>query len=134
MAWKTVISMVKYIEPGETIGYGRTYTAQSRRLIATLPTGYADGYSRRLSNRGTVIIRGQKAPVVGRVCMDQMTVDVTAIPDVAPGDEVLLLDRDSYTADHMAQAIGTIGYEVACGISARVTRTYIRGKNADSPQ
>ena len=92
--------------------------------LATIPTGYADGYDRRLSNRGTVLIHGCKAPVVGRVCMDQMMVDVTDIPDVGLGDEVLLLGKE-YTADDMAADIGTIGYEIVCGISARVPRRYI---------
>lgn len=125
MTWKTVVSMLKTIEPGETVGYGRTYRAATSRIIATLPTGYADGYNRLLSNRGIVLINGQRAPIVGRICMDQMTVDVTDIPGVRPGDEVILFDSTSYTADDMAEAIGTIGYEIVCDVSARVTRIYL---------
>ena len=94
-------------------------------MIATLPTGYADGYNRLLSNKGFVLIHGKKAPIVGRICMDQMMVNVTDIDDVKPADEVVLLDGDHYTADDMAVMIGTIGYEIVCNISARVTRIYI---------
>ena len=93
--------------------------------VATLPTGYADGYNRLLSNKGRVFIHGHAAPIVGRVCMDQMLVDVTDIPNVQLGDEVVLLNRDTYTADDMAEELGTIGYEIVCDISARVTRVYM---------
>lgn len=124
LTWKTVVSMVKSLQAGESVGYGRTFVADHEMRIATLPTGYADGYNRQLSNKGFVIIHGRKAPIVGRVCMDQMTVDVTEIPEVQPDDEVILLNDSTYTADDMAQSIGTIGYEVVCNISSRVTRVY----------
>ena len=123
LCWKTVVSMVKTVHAGETVGYGRTYTATKDTVIATLPTGYADGYFRSLSGRGCVIINGKKAPIVGRVCMDQMTVDVTGIENIHPGDEVILIG-DGYTADDMAKDAGTIGYEIVCGISKRVERIY----------
>ncbi len=125
LEWKTVVSMVKTVHPGETVGYGRTYRADADRVIATLPTGYADGYNRLLSNCGQVLINGQSAPIIGRVCMDQMMVDVTGIDGVRPGDEVTLLNHDTYTADDMAETIGTIGYEIVCDISARVERVYL---------
>ena len=128
LEWKSVISMVKEVLPGETIGYGRSFRADRVMRIATIPTGYADGYSRRLSNCGYVLIHGQKAPITGRVCMDQMMVDVTGIPDVGIGDVVTLLGTDggeTLTADDMAQMIDTIGYEIVCGISKRVERVYI---------
>ena len=96
--------------------------------IATIPTGYADGYSRMLSNKGYVLIHGQKANVVGRICMDQMMVDITDIPDVVIGDEVILIGQ-GYSADDMAHDIGTIGYEVLCNISKRVARVYINAPN-----
>ena len=115
--------MVKKVYPGETIGYGRTFEAQREMTVATLPVGYADGYNRLLSNKGHVLIHGKKAPVIGRVCMDQITVDVTAIPEVRQNDEVILLG-DGFTADQMAQLLGTIGYEIVCNISSRVERTY----------
>jgi len=127
MTWKTVVAMVKKVYLGETIGYGRTYIAKSDIYVATLPVGYADGYNRLLSNRGYVEINGKKAPVIGRVCMDQITVDVTGIPDVKQGDEVILMGTGAsaaLTADEMAQLTGTIGYEIVCDISKRVERIY----------
>lgn len=124
LTWKSVVSMVKKIHVGETIGYGRSYTANREMTVATIPTGYADGFSRTLSNHGYVLIGNQKAQIVGRVCMDQMMVDVSAVPNVKMGDEVILMDSH-YTADDMARTIGTIGYEVICGISKRVPRFYI---------
>lgn len=124
MKWKSVVSMIKIVEPGETIGYGRAYSVDKEMRIATIPTGYADGYNRRLSNKGFVIIRGQKAPIVGRVCMDQFMVDVTDIADVKNYDEVLLM-CDEFNADDMANILGTIGYEVICDIGKRVERVYV---------
>ena len=123
MSWKSVVSTVKQVRAGESVGYGRAYTAQSDIRLATIPTGYADGYSRSLSGRGCVWIRGRRAKVAGRVCMDQMMADVTDIPCEA-GDEVQLLG-DMYTADDMARDAGTIGYEIVCGISGRVPRVYV---------
>ena len=125
LEWKTVVSMVKRVHAGETIGYGRSYRVEKDMTVATLPTGYADGYNRLLSNKGRVFIHGHAAPIVGRVCMDQMLVDVTDIPDVKLGDEVVLLNSTNYTADDMAEELGTIGYEIVCDISARVTRVYV---------
>lgn len=127
LTWKSVVAMTKTVHPGETIGYGRTYAAEKDVVIATIPTGYADGYNRLLSNKGYVLINGMKAPVVGRVCMDQITVDVTDIPNVMMGTEVVLIGssgEEHITADEMANFIGTIGYEVICGIGKRVPRFY----------
>ena len=123
--WKSVISMVKKVKKGETIGYGRSYEAPNDRLIATISTGYADGYNRLLSNIGAVYIKDCKCPIVGRICMDQFMVDVTNCPNVSLGDEVELLN-EKYNADEMANEIGTIGYEVLCNISERVSRIYKR--------
>jgi alanine racemase len=128
MSWKSVVSMVKNVQPGDTIGYGRTFVVERPMRIATIPTGYADGYSRLLSNKGWVLINGNKAPIVGRVCMDQMMVDVTDIPGVASGEEVVLLGKsgeERITADDLANLYGTIGYEVVCGINKRVDRVYL---------
>lgn len=128
LEWKSVVAMVKEISKEKSIGYGRTYIATRQMKIATIPTGYADGYSRFMSNRGYVLIKGYKAPIVGRICMDQFMVDVSDIPDVKMGDEVVLLGRSgnqAITADDMAEIIGTIGYEVVCNISKRVPRVYI---------
>lgn len=128
MEWKSVISMVKSVHPGETIGYGRTYTVEKEMRIATIPTGYADGYNRALSNKGYVLIGGKRAPIVGRVCMDQFMVDVTDIQDVKAYDEVVLIGKSGdeiLTADDMAQMLGTIGYEVVCDVGKRVQRVYL---------
>lgn len=126
LTWKSVVSMVKTVKEGETIGYGRTYKTEKNMTVATIPTGYADGYNRHLSNKGFVLIRGAKAPIVGRVCMDQMMVDVTGI-DCQMGEEVVLLGTDEnnqFSADDMAQILGTIGYEIVCDIGRRVIRYY----------
>lgn len=123
MTWKSVVSMVKAVHPGETIGYGRTFTAEREMRVATIPTGYADGYSRALSNRGSVVIRGRRAPIVGRICMDQFMVDVSELPEVRAEDEVILMGP-GYTAEDMAGDAGTISYEVVCGISDRVTKLW----------
>lgn len=129
LSWKSVVSMVKEIKIGESVGYGRTFTATKNMKIATIPTGYADGYRRELSNKGYILINGQKAFIVGRVCMDQIMVDVTEI-DCKMADEVVLIGQSgnlSLTADYMAQTVGTIGYEIVCGISKRVPRKYVKG-------
>ncbi|MBQ8080988.1 MAG: alanine racemase [Clostridia bacterium] len=134
LSWKCTVATVKTIVPGDTVGYGRAYRAMSRRTIATLPVGYADGYSRALSDRGFVLIHGRRAPIVGRVCMDQMMVDVTEIGrPVLPGDEAVLLGRSGdavLTADQMAELIGTIGYEIVCNISDRVPRIFLNAETA----
>lgn len=128
MSWKSLVSMVKKVKPGDTIGYGRTFTVEQPMAIATIPTGYADGYNRLLSNKGWVLINGHRAPIVGRVCMDQMMVDITGIPSVKLGTEVVLMGKsgeEQITADDLAHLYGTIGYEVVCGINKRVDRVYL---------
>ncbi len=128
LSWKSVVSMVKDVKPGDTVGYGRSFTVQKPMTLATVPTGYADGYSRLLSGRGWALINGRKAPVVGRVCMDQMVLDVTGIPGVRMGSQVVLIGKsgdETITADDLAHLYGTIGYEVVCGISKRVDRIYL---------
>lgn len=128
MEWKSQISMVKDVHSGETIGYGRTYRVDKESRIATVTTGYADGLNRLLSNKGFVMINGNKAPIVGRVCMDQTLVDVTGIPNVKMGTRVTLIGKSGglvYTADDMAHDLGTIGYEIICNITKRVQRFYV---------
>ena len=128
MTWKSAISQVKTVHPGETIGYGRTYKVEKESRIATVTTGYADGLNRLLSNKGHVMIKGYKAPIVGRICMDQTLVDVTDIPDVKMGDKVVLIGKCGdleFTADDMAEELGTIGYEIICNITKRVQRFYV---------
>lgn len=124
LSWKSTVAMVKEVLPDETVGYGRTYRACKKVLIATIPTGYADGLSRKMSNVSCVLINGCKAPITGRVCMDQFMADVTGIPGVKMGDEVIIIG-EGRTADDIAEETGTIGYEVLCGISKRVERRYI---------
>ncbi len=123
LRWRTEIARLKDLPPGHAIGYGTTFHTGRASRIATLPVGYADGYNRRLSNRGEVLVRGQRAPVVGRVSMDLVTIDVTDIADAALGDEVVLLG-DDITVEELAAKLDTITYEVFCSISARVPRVY----------
>lgn len=125
MTVKSVVSMVKEINENNTINYGRTFKADKKMRIATVTAGYADGYPRLLSNKGYVLINGKKANIVGRICMDQMCVDVTDI-DVKMGDEVILFGKD-LSVDTLADLIGTINYEIICGISPRVPRITING-------
>ena len=125
MELRSTVSQVKLIQPGESVSYGRTFTAQRPTLLATVTCGYADGWPRALSNKGEVLIHGKRAKIVGRVCMDQFMIDVTDIPETAPHDVVTLIGQDGderITADEVAALAGTIGYEITCGISARVPR------------
>jgi alanine racemase len=127
MRWRTEIMRLKMLPSGHAVGYGMTFHTNRPSRIATLPVGYADGYNRLMSNRGEVILRGRRAPVVGRVSMDLVTIDVTDIPDAALGDEVILLGtqaRETISAEEIAAKIGTISWEVFCSVSARVPRVY----------
>ncbi|MCU1246778.1 MAG: hypothetical protein JWN02_2688, partial [Acidobacteria bacterium] len=135
MRWRTAIARLKELPAGHGIGYGATFHTTRPSRIATLPVGYADGFSRSHSNRGQVLVRGKRAPVVGRVSMDLTTIDVTDIPGSAVGDEVMLIGKqgtDEITADEMASRIGTISYEVFCGVSARVPRMFHDGSRVTS--
>ena len=128
MSLYTQISHIKTISRGDKVSYGCTFTADEDMRIATLPIGYADGFNRLLSNRGEVLIGGQRARVLGRVCMDQILVDISHIPGVALHDEAVVIGRqggDEISADDIAAMIGTINYEVLCAISPRVPRLYI---------
>ncbi len=126
MTVKSVVSMVKEIEKGDTVSYGRTFKADKKMKIATVTAGYADGYPRLLSNKGYVVINGKKANIIGRVCMDQMCVDISDIDNVKIGDEVILFGKD-LVVDNLADMIGTINYEIICGISPRVPRVIKNG-------
>ena len=135
MALRSHVSFVKTLPAGTPISYGCTYCADRESVIATVMAGYADGVPRLLSNRGEVIIRGMKAPIVGRVCMDQLMVDVTHIPGVQPGDTVTIFGTDgeaAITADEAAEKARTIGYELVCGIAPRVPRVYLKNGEVDS--
>lgn len=127
LSWKTRITQLKKVPCGTSISYGQTFVTQRESFIATLPVGYADGYQRLLSNRGEVLVKGNRAPVAGTVCMDLTMVDVTDIAGVQPGDEVVLLGRQGdqeITADDLAGWTNTISYEILTSISARVPRIY----------
>jgi len=127
LSWKAKIVYIKEVPPGTGISYGATYITEKKAKIATIPMGYADGYSRLLSNKGEVLINGQRAPIRGRVCMDQFMVDVTHIDDVKVGDEVILIGKQGnaeFSATEMADIIGTINYEITCDITKRVPRIY----------
>jgi alanine racemase len=127
MRWRTEIARLKELPAGHVIGYGTTFRTTRISRIATLPVGYADGYSRQHSNNGDVLIRGQRAPVVGRVSMDLITVDVTEVPDCVAGDEAILLGaqgNDVISAEELAAKTDTISYEVFCRVSKRVPRLY----------
>ena len=131
MSLHSRICLLKWVPPGETIGYGCTFEASRRSLIATLPVGYHDGYMRGLSNRAHVIVRGMYAPVVGRVSMDLTLIDVTDVAGVDVDDQVTLLGRNresaelKITAEDLARIAGTLSYEVTCGVSERVPRVYV---------
>jgi len=128
LTFKTCIAQIKELPKGGTVSYGCTYEAPRDVHVATLPVGYADGYNRLLSNRGEVLIRGQRAPVIGQVCMDMIMVDVTDVSGVREGEEAVLLGRqgdETLFADTWAAHLDTITYEVLCNISKRVPRTYL---------
>ena len=129
MSIKTHVSYVKDVNEGDSISYGRKYAAPSKRRIATIPVGYADGFIRAYSNGGKVLVRGEYAPIVGRICMDQFMVDVTDIDGVEVNDEVVLMGKQGdkeITADFIASVLDTINYEVFCTLSKRVPRQYIQ--------
>jgi alanine racemase len=130
MSLHSRIMLLKWVPEGETVGYGCTFEASRKTLVATIPIGYDDGYLRGLSNRSHVIIRGVFATVIGRISMDLTLVDVTNVPDVKLNDEVVLLGESagqSVTAEYLAKTAGTLSYEVTCGIGSRVPRLFVEG-------
>ena len=125
--WYSRVTHVKQLPAGRSISYGGTYVTQKPTMVATVPVGYADGYRRSLSGNFYVLIRGKKAPILGRICMDQMMVDVTDIPDVQVNDPVVLVGTDgdeTITMEQIAEQAGSFNYEFVCGISRRVPRMY----------
>lgn len=135
MSWHSFVSHVKELEPGREISYGGTYRVDKSIRVATVPVGYADGYRRSLSGKFYVLIHGKKAPILGRVCMDQLMVDVTQIPQVKPGDAVVLMGQDgelTISAEMLGNAASGFHYEQVCDIGHRVTRVYVQdGKETD---
>lgn len=129
LSWYSRITHVKTLEAGREISYGGTYVTTRPTVVATIPVGYADGYKRSLSNNFYVLIKGQPAPILGRVCMDQLMVDVTDIPGVEAGDRVVLMGKDgkrTITAEEISAKAGSFNYEFVCGISRRVPRYYLQ--------
>ena len=127
MSLRSHIAYIKTVEPGVEISYGGIFTTTRKTRVATIPVGYADGYARGLSNKGSVLIRGKRAPILGRVCMDQFMVDVTDIPEARELDQVTLLGRDQkdcITMEELGDLSGRFNYEFACCISKRVPRVY----------
>ena len=126
---KATITNVKTLEKDMYVSYGRTFKTSNETIVATIPVGYANGYLRKLAENGKVIIKGEFAPIIGRICMDQFMIDVTNIPDVKIGDEVILLGEKNglkYNADDMAKKLDTINYEVTCMLKSRLPRVYIK--------
>ncbi len=129
MELKSVVSLVKTVEPQTSVSYGRKYIAKKQVKIATVPIGYADGYPRHLYIKASMLVRGHKAKIIGRVCMDQLMLNVTSIPDVKEGDVVTVFGRDGdacVTLEELAGYNGTINYELVCMISKRVPRIYYK--------
>ncbi len=128
LSLKSHIARVQCLEPGASIGYGRTYVAEAPMTAALVPVGYGDGYHRLLSNRGAVLVNGQRAPIVGRVCMDQFVIDISTVGPVAVDDEVVLIGRqggDCISAEEMAGWADTINYEVVTSLLPRMPRRYL---------
>lgn len=129
MQIKSVIAQAKYVEPNTAVSYGGIYKTDKRTRIATVPIGYADGYTRSLGNRARMLVGGQSVPVIGRVCMDQLMLDVTDAPNVQVGDEVIVIGTDgknSIPFEEIAELTGTINYEVVCIVGKRVPRIYYK--------
>ena len=130
LSLKSHVVHVKTVEPGTCVSYGSTWTAEEKRKIATIPIGYGDGYPRSLSNKGYVLIKGYKVPIVGRVCMDQMMVDVTEIPEeIRIGDRVTLIGQDgelSITVEELGDLSGRFNYELVCDLGNRIPRIYYK--------
>nr|WP_269140290.1 alanine racemase [Pectinatus sottacetonis] len=129
MSFKCRVTHIKQLPTGSSISYGRKFITPGNSIIATLPVGYADGYTRMLSGKANVLVHGQPVPVVGNICMDQCMIDVTTVPDVKAGDEVILFGRQgtaSISADELAQKLGTINYEIVCMMARRLPRVYMK--------
>ena len=130
LAFKTRVAFRKQIAPGETVSYGRTFRAEHRTTVATIPVGYADGLSRHLSNRGCALLRGRRVPIIGRVCMDQTMLDVSDVADAQKGDEVVLYgsqDGLRISVEEIAELTGTVPHDVLCAVGPRVPRVYCSG-------
>lgn len=126
MCLKTRIVLLKHVPAGTAVGYGRRHITQSKARIGTLPLGYADGYSRRLSGVAEVVVRGVRVPVVGNICMDQCMIDVSGVEGVSEGDEVIVFGKGGVSVEEVADWLGTIEYEVLCMVRNRIPRKYLQ--------
>ncbi len=129
MSLKVKITHIKDIEAGQSVSYGRKFIADRRTKIASLPIGYADGYTRMLTGKAEALVKGKRVPIVGSICMDQCMIDITGIEDIVVGDEVVLFGEQLggfISIDEIAEKLGTINYEVVCMISRRVPRVYVK--------
>ena len=129
MSWKAVISYVKELPAGHSVSYGRRFTSEKPMRVATVPVGYADGYFRSLSSRGYCIVHGVRCPIIGNICMDQMMLDVTDVPQAKMGDIITVMGKEgdvSVTAEDLAALCSTINYEITCNPSRRVPRVYLQ--------
>lgn len=129
LSWKSHIAFVKELEAGASVSYGGLFTAERNMPVATIPVGYADGYPRSLTGRGSVLIRGKRCPILGRICMDQFMIDISAVPDAKVGEEVVLLGGDQgdrITAEELGALSGRFNYELVCDINKRIPRVYLK--------
>lgn len=136
LEWKSHVVFIKEVPPGEGVGYGGTFVTERPTKIGTIPVGYADGYPRQLSNKGRVLVKGQSAPIIGRVCMDQFMIDLTDLHDVEEGDEVTLIGYDGeehIPVEELSELSGRFNYEFVCDISKRVPRVYVDSCKAHAP-
>ena len=124
--------MVKELEENRGVSYGKAYITNHRTRIATVPIGYADGYTRLLSGKAQMIAKNEKVPVIGRICMDQCMIDVTNVHTINAGDEVVVFGADTVTADDLAEWIGTINYEMICVIAKRIPRIYLKNGEVET--
>ena len=130
MTLKSSITLVKEVEPGRGVSYGKEYITDSITKIATVPIGYADGYLRKIAKKGRMLVNGVKVPIIGRICMDQCMIDVTNVHNIDRGDEAIIFGHEGITIDDLAGWLETINYEVACVIGKRIPRIYTRNGKA----
>ena len=130
MTLKSRITLVKEVESGRGVSYGKEYITDRNTKIATVPIGYADGYLRRIAEKGCMMVHGEKAPIIGRICMDQCMIDVTNVHNIDKGDEAIIFGREGITIDTLAEWLETINYEVACVIGKRIPRIYTKNGKA----
>ena len=130
MTFKSVVTNIKTAESGRGVSYGKEFVTPAPTRIATIAAGYADGYLRGIAKNGFIMVNGEKAPIIGRICMDQCMIDVTNVHNINIGDEVILFGEEGVTIDDIARQLHTINYEVSCGIARRVPRVYIKNAKA----